>query len=181
MNTKYPALKYVRPCAWTINTVFYAYAQTSTMKVHTLGELRMRDSANGWAVCRALAARVATVGYTPIAVASCTCAPLIDGLGHATGSATMSVCRSRTHSFQQNRHFNFLAHVPLKLLVSLISRLVACSARIVVDRHTHRNPRCACAARVTVLGLSVCPSVCPSVCLSVRLLPRFLPPRATNR
>ena len=35
-------------------------------------------------------------------------------------------------------HFNFLAHVPLKLLVSLISRLVACSARIVADRHTHR-------------------------------------------
>ena len=39
------------------------------------------------------------------------------------------------------------------------------------------NPRRACAARVTVLGLSVCPSVRPSV----RLLPRFLPPRATNR
>ena len=57
----------------------------------------------------------------------------------------------------------FLALVALKLLVSLISRLVACSARIVVDRqtdrqtHTHRldtqndycNPRCACAPRVS--------------------------------
>ena len=30
----------------------------------------------------------------------------------------------------------FLARVPLKLLVSLISHLVACSARIVGDRHT---------------------------------------------
>ena len=41
---------------------------------------------------------------------------------------------SRTQSFQQNRHVVFLALVALKLLVSLISRLVACSARIVVDR-----------------------------------------------
>ena len=39
------------------------------------------------------------------------------------------------------------------------------------------NLRRACAARVTVLGLSVR----PSACLSVRLLPRFLQPRATNR
>ena len=39
------------------------------------------------------------------------------------------------------------------------------------------NPRRACAARVTVLGLCVCLSVYLSVCL----LPRFLPPRATNR
>ena len=39
------------------------------------------------------------------------------------------------------------------------------------------NPRRACAARVTVLGLCVCLFVCLSVCL----LPRFLPPRATNR
>ena len=43
---------------------------------------------------------------------------------------------ARTQSFQQNRHIVFLALVALKLLVSLISRLVACSARIVVDRHT---------------------------------------------
>ena len=60
-------------------------------------------------------------------------------------------------SFQQNRHVIFLALVALKLLVSLISRLVACSPRIVVDTHTHThtatqndycNPRCACAPRV---------------------------------
>ena len=47
--------------------------------------------------------------------------------------------------------------VALKLLVSLISHLVACSARIVVDRQINRhtdtqynyfNPRCACAPRV---------------------------------
>ena len=42
---------------------------------------------------------------------------------------------------QQNRHIMFLALVALKLLVLLISRLVACSARIVVDKHTqtHRH------------------------------------------
>ena len=64
-------------------------------------------------------------------------------------------------SFQQNRHITFHALVALKLLVSLISRLVACSARIVVDKQTDRqtdkqtdtqtnyyNPRCACAPRV---------------------------------
>ena len=68
---------------------------------------------------------------------------------------------SRTQSFQQNRHIIFHALVALKLLVSLISRLVACSARIVVDRQTNRqtnrqtdtqtnycNPRCACVPRV---------------------------------
>ena len=51
----------------------------------------------------------------------------------------------------------FRALVALKMLVSLISRLVACSARIVVDRQTDRqthtqndycNPRCACTPRV---------------------------------
>ena len=60
-------------------------------------------------------------------------------------------------SFQQNRHIIFHALVALKLLVSLISRLVACSVRIVIDRQTNRqtdtqtnycNPRCACAPRV---------------------------------
>ena len=46
---------------------------------------------------------------------------------------------SRTQSFQQNRHINFLALVALKLLVSLISRPVACSPRIVVDTQTHTH------------------------------------------
>ena len=58
---------------------------------------------------------------------------------------------SRTQSFQQNRHIVFLALVALKLLVSLISRLVACSTGIVGDRqdtqNDYRNPRYACARR----------------------------------
>ena len=41
-----------------------------------------------------------------------------------------------TQSFQQNRQFIFRALVALKMLVSLISRLVACSPRIVVDKQT---------------------------------------------
>ena len=44
---------------------------------------------------------------------------------------------SRMQSFQQNRQFKFHALVVLKILVSLISRLVACSPRIVVDKQTH--------------------------------------------
>ena len=70
-------------------------------------------------------------------------------------SGTVPVSRARTLSFQKNHHFIFHALVALKRLVSLLGRLVACSARIVVDRHTHidtqndyRNPRCACAPRV---------------------------------
>ena len=52
----------------------------------------------------------------------------------------------------------FLSLVALKRLVSLIRRLVACSARIVVDTQTDRqtdtqtkycNPCCSCAPRVT--------------------------------
>ena len=46
-------------------------------------------------------------------------------------------------SLERSRHVIFLALVALKLLVSLISRLVACSARIVADRRTH-----VCAPRV---------------------------------
>ena len=74
---------------------------------------------------------------------------------------------SRTQAFQQNRHIIFPALVALNLLVSLISRLVACSARIVADRQTDRqtdtqndycNPRCACAPRVnyTIMLISSC-------------------------
>ena len=46
---------------------------------------------------------------------------------------------SRMQSFQPNRHISFLAFVALKLLVSLISCLVACSARIIVDKQTDRE------------------------------------------
>ena len=59
-----------------------------------------------------------------------------------------------TQSFQQNPHVIFHSLAALKRLVSLISRLVACSARIVVhkqiDRQTDKycNPRCACESRV---------------------------------
>ena len=73
------------------------------------------------------------------------CAPLMDGLGHATLSGTVPVSRARTLSFQKNRHFVFHALVALKCLVSLLGRLVACSARIVLDTQTNYcNPRCAC-------------------------------------
>ena len=46
---------------------------------------------------------------------------------------------SRTQSFQENRPFIFQACVVLKPLVSLMGRLVACSARISVDTHTDRQ------------------------------------------
>ena len=55
---------------------------------------------------------------------------------------------SRTQSFQQNHHVIFPALVALKLLVSLISHLVAGSARIVVDRQTHRPSTVTLAAHV---------------------------------
>ena len=89
---------------------------------------------------------------------------------------------SRTQSFQRNRHFSFLALVALKLLVSLISRLVACSARIVADKQTNTqtdtqkdycNPRCACAPRVkyscTLLALGAHAQGSCCVCLAVCL------------
>ena len=54
----------------------------------------------------------------------------------------------------------FNALVALKLFISLISRLVACSARIVVERQTDRdtqtkycNPGCACALKVNIMTL----------------------------
>ena len=45
---------------------------------------------------------------------------------------------SRTQSFQENHPFSFQVRVALKALVSLIDRLVACSVRISVDRHTDK-------------------------------------------
>ena len=59
---------------------------------------------------------------------------------------------SRTQLFQRYHHIIFLALVALKL----ISRLIACSTRIVTDKQTNKqtdtqndycNPRCACAAK----------------------------------
>jgi len=41
--------------------------------------------------------------------------------------------------FKQNRHIAFRALVALEPLVSLMSRLGPCSARISGDRHTHRH------------------------------------------
>ena len=55
---------------------------------------------------------------------------LIMHIGFLACFHAISLERSR------NRHISFLALVALKLLVSLISRLVACSARIAIDRHT---------------------------------------------
>ena len=135
------------------------------------------------------------------------CAPLIDGLGHATRSVTflsqagcvivsgyispeqrwtwihIPLVTSRRRWAERAKpgrgkpvlimHIGFFAcfhaislersglskiatllfhtFVALKLVVSLISRLVACSARIVVDTDAQTmycNPRCACAPRV---------------------------------
>ena len=63
---------------------------------------------------------------------------LIMHIGFFACFHTISLKCSR---FQQNRHIVFLALVALKLLVhvSLISSLVACSEKIVVDRHTDRQ------------------------------------------
>ena len=62
--------------------------------------------------------------------------------------------------FSKIATINFLALIALKLLVSLISRLVAYSARIVVDRQTdtqndYCNPRCACAPRVNYIHVRI--------------------------
>ena len=105
-------------------------------------------------------------GYMPFFVTSW--APKVhraSGSGRGKPSAHGLFSRhiiSRTQSFQQNRPFNFQARVVLKPLVSLLGRLVACSARISVDTHTHthaatnrqtnfRNPCCACAPRVIIV------------------------------
>ena len=79
------------------------------------------------------------------------CKPvLVIHIGFLACFHAISLERSR---FSKIAHIVFLALVALKLLVSLISRLVACSPRIVVDTHTQTqndycNPRCACAPRV---------------------------------
>ena len=60
---------------------------------------------------------------------------LIMHIGFLACFHAISLERSRF----SNRHIVFLALVALKLLVSLISRLVACSARIVADKQTDRH------------------------------------------
>ena len=72
--------------------------------------------------------------------------PLIDGLGRATWSLTMPVTLSRTPSLQ--------------LLVSLISCVVACSARIETDRQTHRPSTVTLAAHAR-RGLMKCKPSAP--------------------
>ena len=61
---------------------------------------------------------------------------LIMNIGFLACFHAISLERSR---FRKIATLIFLALVALKLLVSLISRLVACSARIVLDRQTHRK------------------------------------------
>ena len=83
---------------------------------------------------------------------------LIMHVGFLACFHAISLERSR---FSKIAALIFPALVALKLLVSLISRLVACSARIIADKQTDRqtdrqtdtqndycNPRCACAPRV---------------------------------
>ena len=54
------------------------------------------------------------------------------------------------------------------------------SVEIYSDFRPFINPRRACAARVTVLGLCVCLSVCLSICLSVCLSVSILALQATT-
>ena len=79
---------------------------------------------------------------------------LIMHIGFLACFQAISLERSR---FSKIASLLFPALVALKMLISLINRLVACSPRIVVDKQTDRqthtqndycNPRCACAPRV---------------------------------
>ena len=75
---------------------------------------------------------------------------------HIIGFFTCFHGISRTQSFQENRPFIFQVRVLLKMLVSLMGLLVACSARIAAYRWTDRqtvctvqycNPCCTCTPR----------------------------------
>ena len=57
-----------------------------------------------------------------------------------------------------------------------VQHIIQASRYIIIVIHVVINPRCTCAARITVVVLFR-PSVFPSVCL----FPRFLPLRATRR
>ena len=95
---------------------------------------------------------------------------------------------SRTQSFQQNRHINFLALVALKLFVSLISRLVACSARIVADELCSESIKVALSVYVCMsiylkkaIGRIILLFIIPffgARCSNPRLCPTKLTPRA---
>ena len=85
---------------------------------------------------------------------------------------------SRTQSFQQNRHISFHALVALKMLVSLINRLVACSPRIVIDRQTdtqndYRNPRCACALGVNEAPIIQVHKICSVLTTTVHCILQY--------
>ena len=111
---------------------------------------------------------------------------LILHIGFLACFHTISLERSRFS------HVNFLALVALKLLVSLMSRLVACSPRI-VDRHTntqtHRTTTVTLAAHAhrgsqrglitlshTCIHTHECTFMCPRSLCPRSLCPRSLPP-----
>ena len=126
------------------------------MKVQTLGERRMRDSASWallcypsspcmWISLRRLRVCVARLG-----------ACVIDRsykLGFFACFHAISLVWNAVVS--GNRHLNFRVGVVLKPLVSLVGHLVTCSSRVRVDRDRrtddYRNPRCACACRGLII------------------------------
>ena len=63
------------------------------------------------------------------------------------------------------RHIHCSCSTVMALLCTPVSELVSCTfSTIPICPFLHLlDPRCACAARVTVLGPCVCLSVCPSV------------------
>ena len=63
------------------------------------------------------------------------------------------VLRSVLAGVRATCHYIFQAFVTLKLWISLISHIMASSARIVVDRHTHRTTTVTLA--VHVLGIQM--------------------------
>ena len=61
------------------------------------------------------------------------------GYLHIALFAWFSHCNSQMQHFYKSRHINFQVHIPLKPLVSLMSRFIARSARISADRQTDRQ------------------------------------------
>lgn len=87
------------------------------------------------------------------------CKPmLIDELGQAVWSATLPVHWAWMQPSQEIVIiYTFQKHTKMKLLLLLISHLVACrSMRIIVIRQTHNKlsiPHCTCTLRVNCIGL----------------------------